>query len=179
MKVTVRAAELATLLDQAPDGLRYLPLDCFDTLVWRNVQAPRDVFADLPIAGGGVGPRMWAEQQARKSAKFSERRNEVSIEEIYHRMRPSASEEQIAEAVEQELIAEGHHCYGFQPTVELMRAARANGLGIIIVSDTYLSEPQLRRLIGETAGEAALRSEERRVGKECVSTCKSRGAPDQ
>src|SRR3546814_9764561 len=71
-------------------------------------------------------------------------------------MRPSASEEQIAEAVEQELIAEGHHCYGFQPTVELMRAARANGLGIIIVSDTYLSEPQLRRLIGETAGEEAL-----------------------
>src|SRR3546814_20242341 len=37
-----------------------------------------------------------------------------------------------------------------------MRAARANGLGIIIVSDTYLSEPQLRRLIGETAGEEAL-----------------------
>src|SRR3546814_10900806 len=94
MKVTVRAAELATLLDQAPDGLRYLSLDCFDTLVWRNVQAPRDVFADLPIAGGGVGPRMWAEQRARKSAKFSERRNEVSIEEIYHRMR---SEEHTSE----------------------------------------------------------------------------------
>src|SRR3546814_11586229 len=37
-----------------------------------------------------------------------------------------------------------------------MRAARANGLGIIIVSDTYLSEPQLRRPIGETAGEEAL-----------------------
>src|SRR3546814_19078799 len=72
MKVTVRAAERATLLDQAPDGLRYLSLDCFDTLVWRSVQAPRDVFADLPIAGGGVGPRMWAEQRARKSAKFSE-----------------------------------------------------------------------------------------------------------
>src|SRR3546814_14532998 len=106
-------------------------------------------------------------------------------------MRPSASEEQIAEAVEQELIAEGHHCYGFQPTVELMRAARANGLGIIIVSDTYLSEPQLRRLIGETAGEEALglidrifcssehRSAERRVGKECGSTCRTRGVADQ
>src|SRR3546814_17150595 len=90
-----------------------------------------DVCSSDLIAGGGVGPRMWAEQRARKSAKFSERRNEVSIEEIYHRMRPSASEEQIAEAVEQELIAEGHHC----------------------------------------------RSEERGVGKECVSTCRSRWAP--
>src|SRR3546814_19184733 len=109
MKVTVRAAELATLLDQAPDGLRYLSLDCFDTLVWRNVQAPRDVFADLPIAGGGVGPRMWAEQRARKSATFSERRNEVPIEEISHRMRPSARQKQNAWAAKPAPIPEGKH----------------------------------------------------------------------
>src|SRR3546814_21015287 len=30
---------------------------------------------------------------------------------------------------------------------------------------------------GEDAGEARLRSEERRVGKGCVSTCRSRGLP--
>lgn len=156
MKVTVRAAELATLLDQAPKGLRYLSLDCFDTLVWRNVQAPRDVFADLPVAGGGVGPRMWAEKRARKLAKFNERRNEVSIGEIYRRMFPSASDAEIAEAIERELKAEARHCYGFQPVVDLMRAAKAKGLGVIIVSDTYLGEPQLRRLIGEAAGEEAL-----------------------
>src|SRR3546814_13231681 len=40
----------------------------------------------------------------------------------------------------------------------------------------------LRKAIGKDAGRAELlclsRSEERRVGKECVSTCRSRGSPD-
>src|SRR3546814_11662157 len=39
-----------------------------------------------------------------------------------------------------------------------------------------------RRVVDEIvrrAREAGLRSEERRVGKECVSTCRSRGSPDR
>ena len=148
---------MATLLDQAPKGLRYLSLDCFDTLVWRNVQAPRDVFADLRVAGGGVGPRMWAEKRARKAAKFNRQWAEVSIEEIYRSMMPTASDAEIGEAVQRELEAEARHCYGFQPVLDLMRDAKARGLGIIVVSDTYLSESQLRTLIGRAAGEEALK----------------------
>ena len=37
-----------------------LSLDCFDTLLWRDTQAPRDVFADLAFAGGAVEPRIWS-----------------------------------------------------------------------------------------------------------------------
>src|SRR3546814_3715097 len=54
------------------------------------------------------------------------------------------------------------------------RPARLEGLG-----PGWLSAP-LREAIGETlvAGEQVLlRSEERRVGKECVSTCRSRWSP--
>src|SRR3546814_3729143 len=129
MKTAVRACDLATLLSHAPSGLRYLSLDCFDTLLWRNVQAPRDVFADLPIAGGAVGPRIGAERVARRTARFDESRTEVSIEEIYHRLLPSASAVEVEEAVERELAAEARHCFGFAPMVELMRDAREIGRG--------------------------------------------------
>src|SRR3546814_18631930 len=36
---------------------------------------------------------------------------------------------------------------------------------------------QIQRLLRVLTGEAAQRSEERRVGKECGSTCRSRGSP--
>src|SRR3546814_3639437 len=74
----------------------------------------------------------------------------------------------------------------FAPVIALMKDAKARGLPIILVSDTYLSEAQLRQLIEEAAGRDVIdmvdrvfvsRSEERRVGKECVSTCRSRWSP--
>lgn len=153
MKLTVTARELPALLDRAPSTTRYLSLDCFDTLLWRNVMAPRDVFADLPLAGGAIWPRAKAEARARRHGLFQRGKNEVPIEEIYRSLLPNADDEAIAAAVQAELDAEARHCYGFAPTVELMRAAKARGLEIVIVSDTYLSEAQLRTLIARAAGE--------------------------
>lgn len=156
MKTTITAAELATLLDEAPDGVRILSLDCFDTLIWRNVQAPEDVFADLKIDGGAGWMRKRAESRARKSARFAKGGTEVSIEEIYATLMPNAGADAIADAVRDELAAEARHCFAFAPTVALMRAAKARGLGVVIVSDTYLGEAQLRALIGATAGDDVL-----------------------
>jgi FMN phosphatase YigB (HAD superfamily) len=144
----VTAAGLAGLLDNAPDAVRVLSLDCFDTLLWRNCQAPIDVFADC----GGVWRRTRAERRARQRRKFEEGLTEVSIEEIHAALRPGAEAGSVGAAVRAELEAEARHCYAFAPTVALMRAARARGLQIIIVSDTYLSEPQLRALIAAAAG---------------------------
>ncbi|HEX8366484.1 MAG TPA: hydrolase [Allosphingosinicella sp.] len=153
IKLSVRADELPNLLDRAPASVRYLSLDCFDTLLWRNCVAPRDVFAELPIAGGGVWPRAKAEARARQRAYFETRKGEVAIEAIYRSLMPHADEDAIAAAVETELQAEARHCYGFAPTVALMKAAKARSLQVIIVSDTYLSEEQLRELIARAAGE--------------------------
>ncbi|MGZ8337842.1 MAG: HAD family hydrolase, partial [Allosphingosinicella sp.] len=153
LKLSVRAAELPTLLDRVPQGVRYLSLDCFDTLLWRNTVTPRDVFADLPIAGGGLWPRAKADARARARAYFDRRKAEVHIEEIYRSLMPHADDAAIATAVEAELAAEARLCYAFAPTVELMRAAKARGLEIIVVSDTYYSEAQLRDLIARSAGD--------------------------
>ena len=154
MKIIIQAAEIATLLDRAPAGLRVLSLDCFDTLIWRNAQAPIDVLAELGT--GGSWMRCRAEDRARQRAKFDNGGIEVSIEDIYRSLRPSAGPAEIEAAVRREIDAEARHCFAFAPTVALMRAARAKGLRIVIVSDTYLSETQLRDLIRSAAGDEVI-----------------------
>ena len=152
MKISVTAQDIPTLLDQGPAGVTILSLDCFDTLLWRNAQAPSDIFAELGIEGGSIEPRVFAERKARKAAAFHQGRNEVPIEAIHARMLPGADEAALAAAVRRELDAEAKHCYGFAPIEALIRDAKARGLRVIIVSDTYFSPAQLRELIARAAG---------------------------
>lgn len=152
MKISVAAKDIPNLLDQAPAGVQILSLDCFDTLLWRNAQAPSDIFAELGIEGGSIEPRVFAERKARKMAAYHHGRNEVPIETIHARLVPGAGEAALAASVQAELDAEARHCYGFEPVMALIRDARAKGLKVIIVSDTYFSPEQLRELIERAAG---------------------------
>lgn len=150
MKIQLRPHELCRLLDEAPPGVRWLSLDCFDTLVWRDTATPADVFADLTLPGGAMEPRRRAEGAARHAAKLFRDSYEVGIEEIHARLRPGG---EVQASIAEELAAEARHCFGFAPVQELIRAAKARGLGVMIVSDTYLDETQLRALIAAAAGE--------------------------
>jgi hypothetical protein len=91
MTDTILPHALPAALDHAPAGLRFLSLDCFDTLLWRHVHAPRQVFADL---GGtfSVQQRIWAESQARSAATLRRNSNEVTIADIYRELMPRADE---------------------------------------------------------------------------------------
>jgi len=149
MNDTILPHDLPHALEGRPE-IRILSLDCFDTLLWRETHAPRDVFRALE--GPNPMQRMWAEQRARTGAALRHRRNEVSIAEIYAALLPNADAAERAAMVRQELAAEGRHCFGYVPVVELMRAAKARGIKIIIVSDTYLDASQLGDLIAEAAG---------------------------
>lgn len=150
---TVRASALPTLLDSAPEGIKVLSLDCFDTLIWRNLNAPMDVFADLPLGGNGQMQRGWGESIARQTTVFREGRGEVSLEEIYTEIRPDFSSEEIAALVQAELDTEARHCFAFAPTRDLIVEAKRRGLEVVIVSDTYLTEARLRHLITQVGGE--------------------------
>lgn len=141
---------LATLLDSVPDA-RILSLDCFDTLLWRDTHGPRDIFHALP--GVAQQQRLWAEARARRAALVAHDRNEVSIAEIHAALLPNADAAQRARAVAGELALERRHCFAFAPVVALMLSARARGMRVAIVSDTYLSAEQLRTLIRDAAGE--------------------------
>ncbi len=146
--------ELPGLLDHFP-AARVLSLDCFDTLIWRDTHTPRDIFARLP----GTTPlqRTHAEAQARQRARFGAGRHEIAIGEIYAELLPNAAPATREAAIHAELAAEARHCFAFAPTVELMRAARARGMQIIIVSDTYLDANQLGELITRSAGSEVAR----------------------
>ena len=150
MTVSHSPHELSVLLDRHPE-IECLSLDCFDTLLWRDTHAPADVFYALP--GVTVLQRGKAEQSARKAAKLAGRGNEVTIAEIYAKLMPGASHSARKAAIAAEIAAEARHCYAFAPVVALMREAKARGLRIVIVSDTYLDSAQLRELIAQAAGD--------------------------
>ena len=131
-----------------------LSLDCFDTRLWRDCHAPADVFVTL----SGLNPqqRAWAERAARIEAMFRRERGEVKLPEIYRQLYSNADEAALAERAAAEVAAEKRFCFGFAPTIELMRRARTRGLKIIIVSDTYLDHDELAGLIRASAGAEAL-----------------------
>jgi FMN phosphatase YigB (HAD superfamily) len=156
MDFTVRAHDLPGLLGQAPPGLAVLSLDCFDTLIWRNVNAPVDVFADLDLPGGALETRVLAEARARRLAPLREKgREEVTLSDIYEQMMPGEGRHaERAAMLGAELEAEARHCFAFAPVRDLIADARRRGMQVIIVSDTYLHEPQLRALITKVGGVA-------------------------
>ncbi len=142
--------ELPEALQRAPEGITMLSLDCFDTLLWRDCHEPTDVFAALP--GLTIQQRATGEMQARKAKSTLRESVEVTLADIYAAVMPFASPAAREAAIAAELAAEAQACFGFGPTVELMRAAKARGLDVVIVSDTYLSAAQLRELITQAAG---------------------------
>lgn len=143
--------ELPSALSRAPSGITTLSLDCFDTLLWRDCYTPTDVFADLP--GVLLGQRAGGEASARRMMRTLQRRNEVSVQDIYAQVMPYSDETRREAAIAAELEAEARACFAYAPTVELMLEAKARGLEIIIVSDTYLSAAQLRALIASAGGQ--------------------------
>jgi len=141
--------ELPDVLDWF-SGIRVLSLDCFYTLLWRDCHAPTDLFSVLP----DINPsqRVHGEHRARLRARAGRGVHDIAIDEIYRTIMPRARDDERARAIAAELDAEARHCYGFAPTIALMREARRRGMQVIVVSDTYLNPRQLHDLIGRAAG---------------------------
>lgn len=150
MHHTITPAMLPNALE-GREQTQVLSLDCFDTLLWRDVHAPVHVFSTFTHCT--LQQRVHAEGRARDLATKRLGRSEVAIEEIYAELMPNARDAERAEAIAAELDAEARHCFAFAPTVALMREAKARGLQVVIVSDTYLSAAQLGELIARAAGE--------------------------
>src|SRR5690606_24944551 len=150
MSASISPHNLDSLLDQYP-AVQCLSLDCFDTLLWRDTHAPRDIFHGLPDMT--IIQRSSAESHARRAAMARGRGNEITIEEIYAQLMPNGSMADRKRAIDAEIAAEARHCFAFAPTVKLMQAAKAKGLKVVIVSDTYLSADQLLGLIAQSGGE--------------------------
>lgn len=144
--------EIPNILDKFGDSLKVLSLDCFDTLLWRNTATPKDVFAvlaDNPVAQKlGITPyqRISAAARAYRAKPLENGSGEIDIGDIYRSFTSLSGEERELLA-ETEIETEMNVCFAFSPYVELIRLAHTRGIKIVVVSDTYLHEGELRRLL--------------------------------
>lgn len=131
---------------------KLLSLDCFDTLYWRNVSRPFDIFTRL---GHGICPvaRTQAEAKARVKKRMTSGMEEVSISEIYAELDGHINPEEQKRLIEHELALEIEHGFLFPPALALLRQAKARGIRTIIVSDIYYNAEQLSRLLAAHSDE--------------------------
>ncbi|KFX17670.1 xsa-associated protein [Pectobacterium atrosepticum ICMP 1526] len=134
---------------------KILSLDCFDTLFWRRVDKPHDIFS-LINKDEGPASRAKAESKARARALFKGRTAEVSIFDIYKEMSKFFNSEEIEQRIHEEIDAEIKFGFIHQPALSLLKAAKDRGVRTIIVSDIYLSSTQLAYLIRMVSPETSL-----------------------
>lgn len=153
-KTQINSADLPTILDSYAET-EILSLDCFDTLLWRQTAAPKDVFTRLqqkPLfqsLGVTAHQRLSAAARTYREKYIAHGNHQILLKDIYARFTALTTEQQNA-LMEEEIATEIELCYPFKPMVDLIRQAHALGKKIIIVSDIYFTEPQLRRLLSET-----------------------------
>ncbi len=151
-KEGVYANELIPALHYYLPQIKILSLDCFDTILWRKTAVPNDVFYDLQHSPSFQAKRITGAQRMATELfaryfKFVTRGTyEVFLQDIYQHF-SSATPDDVESLVEDEIKAEIATCYAFPPIVKLIREAKQCGLKIIIVSNTYFNEKQLRRLL--------------------------------
>ncbi|WP_426104648.1 HAD family hydrolase [Massilia sp. TSP1-1-2] len=135
------------------DGVKVLSLDCFDTLLWRKVTSPTDVFFALAHSAvyqqfGLTAPlRAKAETAARRIKWVNSQCGEVDLNDIYSQALPGATDLELAALAAAELACEIDYCFAFKGVFELVMQAKALGMKVVVVSDTYLSQTQLRALL--------------------------------
>lgn len=149
----VRPHQLCDLIQQHYHNYSVLSLDCFDTLIWRHVATPTDVFYDLQSTalftkyGITARLRQQAESNARERKKLKVQSTEVTLNDIYRDGLEGLSQNDIEALINEELAIENKTCFAFQPVVDLINTAKKLGLKIIIASDTYFSKSQLTNLL--------------------------------
>ncbi len=147
----IRPAGLPTLLDHFPE-IEALSLDCFDTIVWRHVDSPQDVFYDAARRPAFRACGMTAYDRAAAEATAKELshvrgQSEVGLAEIYRAFRHELADEEIQALADDEIAAEMRHCFAHPTAVELLRRASERAIPVTIVSDMYLGEPRIRKLL--------------------------------
>lgn len=153
IKSHINANDLANLIDQLDSGIQVLSLDCFDTLLWRQVATPADAFYAMherpSFKKFGITARLraQAEDKARHKMLFEHGKTEVALQHIYLSHYANLTNAELKLLAADELAVEQEICYAFPPMLDLIRQAVAKKIKVIIVSDTYFSQTELRALL--------------------------------
>ena len=145
---------------QSP-GVAALSLDVFDTVLWRAVPEPVQAFAllgrrlqDRSLLPSDVSPegfaslRILAERAARTAAWRERETRECRLDEIYLQLARVCTRSDLGRYVEEEVALEYEICRPDLAVAALMElVSRTLGKPVRLVSDTYFSSAQVRRLL--------------------------------
>ena len=137
-------------------GAKVLSLDVFDTLIWRRVPEPFDVFLvlgrRLAAAGklaahltpqGFADLRFAAERAAREKVQAVTGYREIKLADIYAELPDHVFAAGFDARTQFELACERDVLVLDGEIVQLMRTAKAAGVRVILASDTYFTAPEL------------------------------------
>ena len=131
-------------------GIKTVSLDVFDTIVFRKVACPAEVFSHaFDFLPQQFNINMCAPEfqelrvHAEKQAKRLTLNGEVSLEDIYAQMPFSA--EVTATLLQAELAAEKSVSFVYPPMTQLISELQTLGIEVLLISDMYLSATQIRQ----------------------------------
>lgn len=155
---------LSDVIVRQMKSAKVLSLDCFDTLLWRTVSDPIEVFKDLQnhplfIAHGiNAESRRLAERKARQIKAGMENLHEITIDEIYQQLLPAADPDLVEQFVRAEIEAEKKYLFAYRPVFALLEQAKKKGLKTVLVSDMYIRGQHLQELVEACAARAGLKT---------------------
>ena len=155
IKLQVKANQLNAITDLlvSNPAIKILSLDCFDTILWRKSASPQDIFFDLQNHPSfkkldfTARLRIQSEEIARNKKIFKYASSEVKLIEIYQANFPNLSHEDYKNLEEAEVMNDMNYCYAFPGLINLINYASHIGKKIIIVSDSYYTSLQIKRLL--------------------------------
>ncbi len=137
------------------DKIELLSLDIFDTLLFRAVAKPIDIFPIMWNKAkqkqinridlfGNEFQKLRVEMERRARNKHKNR--EVFLENIYEEM-PSFIANDKALLMRLELDTEKEYCYANPEICEVIKEAKENGKKIVLTSDMYLTAKQIEDIL--------------------------------
>jgi len=126
-----------------------LSFDVFDTLILRPLSDPRDLFWFVGEKLGSMdfrNLRIRAEQDARRKKQAKEGHSEVTLAEIWEKLAEMTGLS-ADEGMRIETETETELCYANPFMRKLWEAAKRQGKRIIVISDMYLPEATIRKVL--------------------------------
>lgn len=136
----------------AQNDIKTVSFDVFDTIVFRKVSRPVDIFSQVfersELAKSSIYSASEfneARQNGEKRAKTNSQSSEVSLEKIYECL-PIAIKN-VRELIELELQLESEYSFVYQPIVDLIDEILLSGKSVFLLSDMYLSKVQIQNFL--------------------------------
>lgn len=136
------------LLDEI-DSHNVISFDIFDTLLTRKVYEPQDVFALLDLEYKSQYPFLFSVERQRAEQELL-KEGIPNITQIYQRLKenqPCLTQENCEELLSREIQKEYQVLMPRRKMLECMQYCVDKGKRIVLVSDMYLSESYMRKLL--------------------------------